>query len=97
MFFVRVDHAVDLGVRLGEFGAGVDRLVELAALGGGDIDEDLGRVAQVLVELVEVALVALLDEVTAALDGEGTGVVEGVLHVIPEVRVLEGVGGLGET
>src|SRR5262249_39524485 len=34
-------------------------LIELVALGGGDIDEDLGGVAQVFVELVEVSLVAV--------------------------------------
>jgi hypothetical protein len=89
VFFVRVNHAIDLGVRLGELGARVDRLIEPGTLGSRDIDEDLGRVTQVLVQLVQVALVALLHEVAAAFDGQRTGVVEGILHVVPQGRTLE--------
>lgn len=97
MFLVRGDDAVDLGLGLAHELARVDGLVELGALGRGDVDEDLGRVAQVLAQLVEVALVALLYELTAALHGKGPGVVEGVLHVVTQGGTLKGVGGLAKT
>jgi hypothetical protein len=52
-------HDVRLRLGLGDLASG-DRLIELVTLSRRDVDEDLRRVAEVLVELVEVALVALL-------------------------------------
>src|ERR1700749_4668959 len=45
-----------------------DRLVELIALRGGDVDEDLRPVAQVLLEVLQVALVARAREVAGVAD-----------------------------
>ena len=61
---VGLDDAVRERLLLGDLAAD-DLLVELVALGSGDVDEDLARVAEVLVELVEVALVALAGELPA--------------------------------
>src|SRR5262249_31703807 len=66
-----------------------DLLIALVALGRGDIDEDLGRVAQVLVQLVEVALVALAGERARVAHRELAREVQRVGHVAAERRAPE--------
>src|ERR1700755_2662927 len=61
-----------LGLGLGDL-AGDDLLIELVSLGSGDVDDDLFRVAEVFVELVQVALVALAGQRAGVADGEVAG------------------------
>ncbi len=65
------------------------RLVELVTLGGRDVDEDLLPVAQLLVEVGQVALVAAACEVARVAHGELARVVHRVLHEVGDLRVLE--------
>src|SRR5438876_2260782 len=94
VLLVRLD---DVGLRLGrrDLAAG-DRLIELISLRGGDVDEDLGAVAEVLVQLVEVSLVAILGELPGVAHGDVARELESVLHVVAERRLLERGGGLLE-
>ena len=63
-----------------------DRLVELVALRGRDVDEDLLPVAELLVQVVEVALVAAARELARVADGELARVVDRVLHEVGDLR-----------
>src|SRR3982751_661587 len=83
----------DVGLRLGrrDLPAG-DGLIELITLRCSDVDEDLGAVAEVLVQLVEVSLVAVLRELPGVPDGDVTGKLERVFDVVSERRLLERAG-----
>ena len=63
MLFVRFDYAEDLRFRFADL-VGLQLLVEQVALRGGDIDQDLFTVTQVLVQLVDVPLVTTERELT---------------------------------
>src|SRR5690349_8616405 len=69
VLIVRLDLAVRERLFLRELPAH-DLLIELVALGGRDVDEDLRGVAEVLVELIEVPLVALAGERAGVADRE---------------------------
>jgi hypothetical protein len=89
VLFVGVDDPVDAGLFARHL-ARARLFFEAAALGRVDVDEDLRPVAQVLVQLVEVALVPLAHELARVLDGHGLRVVERVAHLGADRRVAEG-------
>src|SRR5690349_10392719 len=68
-------HDVALRLLGSDLGAGESR-VELVALRGVDVDEDLRAVAEVLVELVEVPLIPLASELTGVTNGDVAGELE---------------------
>src|SRR5260370_41314186 len=84
VLFVRL-HDVPLRLLHGDLGAR-DRGVELVALRRGDVDEDLRAVAEMLVELVEVPLVALARDLPGVADSDVARELAGVLDVVAERR-----------